>query len=174
MLEHLVDSRAQAEDVAQEVFLRVYRSRKQYVAGAKFATWLFTIANNAASNAVRDRSRRHEVNLRGANSGRVDPPDGQIGPGGQRPDARPTIDKAEMRQVVQAAMESLSERQRLAVLVEQIRGDELRRHRRDDGIVARSGEVAVVAGEREFARGPGAVFPGRAANAIARGLRLEA
>jgi RNA polymerase sigma-70 factor (ECF subfamily) len=47
VLEHLVGNRDQAEDLTQEVFLRVYRSRKSYVAGAKFSTWLFTIANNA-------------------------------------------------------------------------------------------------------------------------------
>ena len=90
LLERLVGNRELAEDLTQEVFLRVYRSRKQYVAGAKFATWLFTIANNAASNALRNRSRRREVNLRGADSGSGTRPDGQIGPGGQRPDARPT------------------------------------------------------------------------------------
>src|SRR5687767_14071828 len=43
ILEHLVGRRGQAEDLAQEVFLRVYRSRKTYVPGAKFSTWLFTI-----------------------------------------------------------------------------------------------------------------------------------
>jgi len=57
VLEHVVGSRDLAEDLTQEVFLRVYRSRKQYVPGAKFATWLFTIANNAALNALRNRSR---------------------------------------------------------------------------------------------------------------------
>ena len=71
VLEHLVGSRDLAEDLAQEVFLRVYRSREQYVAGAKFATWLFTIANNAASNALRDRSRRHEVTCGAARAARM-------------------------------------------------------------------------------------------------------
>ncbi len=53
VLEHLVGSRDTAEDLAQDVFLRVYRSRKRYVPGSKFSTWLFTIANNVASNARR-------------------------------------------------------------------------------------------------------------------------
>ncbi len=69
VLEHLVGRRELAEDLAQEVFLRVYRSRQQYAPGAKFATWLFTIANNVASNALRDRSRRPEVTLAGSESG---------------------------------------------------------------------------------------------------------
>ena len=58
-----VNSREQAEDLVQEVFLRVYRSRKTYEPTAKFATWLFRIANNLASNSVRDRSRRKEYQL---------------------------------------------------------------------------------------------------------------
>ena len=58
VLEHLMGERTQAEDLAQDVFLRVYRSRKTYVAGSKFSTWLFTIANNVASNALRSLARR--------------------------------------------------------------------------------------------------------------------
>ena len=63
VLEHLVGRRDQAEDLAQEVFLRVYRARKRYVVGAKFSTWLYTIANHVASNALRSMARRPEVNL---------------------------------------------------------------------------------------------------------------
>jgi len=54
LLGHLVGSREQAEDLSQEVFLRVYRARKTYPPGAKFATWVFTIANNVASHALRE------------------------------------------------------------------------------------------------------------------------
>ncbi len=64
VLEHLVGNHDQAEDLAQEAFLRVYRARKSYVPGAKFSTWLFTIVNNVASNALRTRFRRREVSLR--------------------------------------------------------------------------------------------------------------
>ena len=64
ILTHLVGNRDQAEDLAQEVFLRVYRARKRYVPGAKFSTWLFTIANNVASNARRSRARRPSWSLR--------------------------------------------------------------------------------------------------------------
>ena len=69
VLEHLVGRRHLAEDLAQEVFLRVYRARKRYVPGAKFSTWLYTIANNVASNALRSLARRPEVNLRPQGSG---------------------------------------------------------------------------------------------------------
>src|SRR6476620_4172728 len=63
LLTHLVGQRDLAEDLTQEVFLRVYRARKRYVPGAKFSTWLFTIAGNVASNALRSKSRRREVHL---------------------------------------------------------------------------------------------------------------
>ncbi len=123
VLEHMVGRRELAEDLAQDVFLRVYRSRQTYVPGAKFATWLFTIANNVACNALRDRSRRPEVTLASHESG----------PLGVRPMERlvqasssgmPTrqIDKAEIQDVVRMAMESLSERQRQAVLLNKFEG----------------------------------------------------
>ena len=123
VLEHLVGSRDLAEDLAQEVFLRVYRAREQYVVGAKFATWLFTIANNAASNALRNRARRHEVNLPGHESGPMGarPLDRMIQAGSGVMPAR-QLDKAEMRDIVRLAMESLSERQRLAVLLNKFEG----------------------------------------------------
>jgi RNA polymerase sigma factor (sigma-70 family) len=55
---------ATAEDLAQEVFLRIYRARKDYFAGAKFTTWVFLIATNLALNSVRDnRYQRMEVSL---------------------------------------------------------------------------------------------------------------
>ena len=63
VLEHLVGNREQAEDLTQDVFLRVFRARERYTSEAKFSTWLFTIANNVASNALRSRSRRREVGV---------------------------------------------------------------------------------------------------------------
>jgi RNA polymerase sigma-70 factor, ECF subfamily len=69
VLEHMVGNRDQADDLAQEVFLRVYRARKNYVPWAKFATWLYTIANNVAANSLRNQSRRHEVTLQSRESG---------------------------------------------------------------------------------------------------------
>ena len=57
VLAHLVGSSTEAEDLTQEVFLRVYRTRKGYRPKSKFSTWLFTIANNLALNHLRGRSR---------------------------------------------------------------------------------------------------------------------
>src|ERR1700693_3631167 len=60
----MVRDAATAEDLAQEVFLRIYRARKRYSPSAKFTTWLFRIATNLALNSVRDnRYQRMEVSL---------------------------------------------------------------------------------------------------------------
>src|SRR5581483_12214281 len=54
----MVHNQAVAEELAQEVFLRVYRARSSYRAEAKFTTWLYRIATNLAVNQARDT--RHE------------------------------------------------------------------------------------------------------------------
>lgn len=118
VLEHLVGRRDQAEDLAQEVFLRVYRARKRYIAGAKFSTWLYTIANHVAANALRSMSRRPEVNLtaRPNDSSGVSALEKMaLAASGAMPTRQ--LDKAELRDIVRVALSGLSERQRMAVLL---------------------------------------------------------
>jgi RNA polymerase sigma-70 factor (ECF subfamily) len=118
VLEHLVHNRELAEDLSQEVFLRVFRARHNYTAGAKFSTWLFTIANNVASNARRDRSRRKEVRVSRSpdEDSSAEPLDHMaLAASGLMPTRQ--LDKTEMAEVVRMAIENLSERQRLAVLL---------------------------------------------------------
>jgi RNA polymerase sigma-70 factor (ECF subfamily) len=118
VLDHLVGRRDLAEDLAQEVFLRVYRARKRYVVGAKFSTWLYTIANHVAANALRSQSRRHEVNVatRPTESGSTNVLDKMaVAASGAMPTRQ--MDKAELRDVVRQALQGLSERQRMAVLL---------------------------------------------------------
>src|ERR1700722_10222169 len=53
-----------AEDLAQEVFIRVYRAREKYAPSAKFTTWMFRIATNLALNRIRDsRYRQMEISI---------------------------------------------------------------------------------------------------------------
>ncbi|MCA9270971.1 MAG: sigma-70 family RNA polymerase sigma factor [Planctomycetales bacterium] len=118
ILQHLVGDRQLAEDLAQDVFLRVYRSRKRYQPGAKFSTWLFTIANNVARNARRTLSRRREVHL-AADSGESGERKTIENLAAEASGLMPTrlLDKAEMESIVRQAMQALNERQRLAVLL---------------------------------------------------------
>ncbi|MGQ9607296.1 MAG: RNA polymerase sigma factor [Thermogutta sp.] len=118
VLEHLVGNRHQAEDLAQEVFLRIYRARNTYQPNAKFATWLFKIVNNLALNQLRNRSRRREMSTDfrpdGSQFHEVFADAVQVS-SGQMPARR--LDKLEMRDIIRLALESLNERQRMAILL---------------------------------------------------------
>jgi RNA polymerase sigma-70 factor (ECF subfamily) len=118
LLEHLVGQRDSAEDLAQEVFLRVYRARKTYTPAAKFSTWLFTIVNNVASNAQRSRIRRKEINVAanpGDSTGAMPLDQMALAASAQMPTRQ--LDKTELREVVRAAVANLNQRQRMAVLL---------------------------------------------------------
>lgn len=105
-----------AEELAQEVFLRVYRSRQTYNAEAKFSTWLYRIATNLAVNHARDtKYERPEVTVN------LDEPDEETGSTIDLADAGMTAEQAMLRRERLAAIrqhvENLPERQRLAVLM---------------------------------------------------------
>jgi len=108
LLNQMVGNRSQAEDLAQEVFMRVYRARERYIPAAKFTTWLYTITQNVASNSLRKSSRRKEVNLTNSPSGAV-------------PTRRLAAQK-EMGQIIEDAVQSLGERQRMAMLLSKYEG----------------------------------------------------
>ncbi len=123
VLEHIVPNRDQAEDLTQEVFMRVYRARERYVPGAKFSTWLFTITHNVASNAIRKHVRRKEVNLISSPSGKIDvqPLDTMAkAKSGLMPTRR--VDQKEMSAIVRDAIQTLNERQRMAMLLSKFEG----------------------------------------------------
>ena len=65
LLRHLVGNRELAEDLTQDVFLRVFQARKSYQPNAKFITWLFTIARNIAHDKIRSQRRRPEIQFGG-------------------------------------------------------------------------------------------------------------
>lgn len=119
---HMVNDRSVAEDLAQEVFLRIYRARHGYTPDARFSTWVFRIASNLASNTRRSKGRRKEVQLAG-----------DSGPLGARPQEQLAVDESgmrpsrqfarnEMQQIVQDAMATLNERQRMALLFHKFEG----------------------------------------------------
>src|SRR5499433_4028316 len=86
-------SQALAEELAQEVFLRVYRSRSSYQAEAKFSTWLYRIATNLAVNHARDtRSERTAATVN------LDEPDPETGTTPDVADAKPTIEADILRE----------------------------------------------------------------------------
>ena len=117
-LYRMVRNREQAEDLAQEVFVRVYRAREDYVPSAKFTTWLFRIATNLALNSVRDtRYRKLEVS--------IDAPISETEDGDERtldiPEKHPNIEQHLVedarRKMIRHAIDKLPEKQRAAVLL---------------------------------------------------------
>jgi RNA polymerase sigma-70 factor (ECF subfamily) len=115
---HIVGSQEAAEDLAQDVFLRIYRARHGYEPTARFSTWIFRIANNLASNTRRNQGRRREVSLAGSDSGPMGaPPADQVAVEKSALMPARQLDKRELQGLVQKALETLNERQRMAVLL---------------------------------------------------------
>jgi len=117
VMNHLVGNTEEAEDLAQEVFLRVYRARKKYRPRSKFSTWLFTIANNLALNSLRARQRKPVVPLSLHDSGPLGPrPQEQlVHDPGTGPMQR--VQKDELAERIRQALDGLNERQRMAVVL---------------------------------------------------------
>jgi RNA polymerase sigma-70 factor (ECF subfamily) len=109
----MVQNQAVAEELAQEVFLRVYRSRESYEPTAKFTTWLFRIATHLALNSLRDgKNQRLEERLDDDSS---DTPVRQVS------DKRPSVEQTMVYQArldeIRRAVATLPEKQRAAVLM---------------------------------------------------------
>jgi RNA polymerase sigma-70 factor (ECF subfamily) len=117
VMTHLVGNPEEAEDLAQEVFLRIYRSRAKYRPRSKFSTWLFTIANNLALNSLRSRRRKPVVPLNARDSGPLGPRPAEqlVCDEGTGPSQK--IEKKELAGVIRRALEGLNERQRMAVVL---------------------------------------------------------
>ena len=124
-LYRMVHNQAVAEELAQEVFLRVYRSRESYRAEAKFTTWLYRIATNLAVNHARDT--RHE---RSAQNVYLDAPDEESGTTPDVADDTPSIEQSMLRDermaAIRAHVMALPERQRMAVLMHKYQGMDYR------------------------------------------------
>jgi RNA polymerase sigma-70 factor, ECF subfamily len=116
-LYRMVRNTAVAEDLAQEVFLRVYRARQEYAPSAKFTTWMFRIATNLALNSVRDnRHRQMEISVDQS----VDTGDDELR-ALEVPDRAPSAEQelvARCRsELIMKAIHALPEKQRAAVLL---------------------------------------------------------
>jgi len=117
----MVHNQAVAEELAQEVFLRVYRSRHTYRAEAKFTTWLYRIATNLGVNHARDT--KYE---RAAQNVYLDEPDAETGSTPDLADSTPTVEhdlvRNERFRAIRQHVTALPERQRTAVLMHKFQG----------------------------------------------------
>jgi RNA polymerase sigma-70 factor, ECF subfamily len=113
-LYRMVKDQAAAEDLAQEVFLRIYRARKEYSPSAKFTTWLFRIATNLALNAIRDgRYRQMQISIDTPRD--EDEPVIEIAAQESRADDR--LIERERNVMIRGAILALPEKQRAAVIL---------------------------------------------------------
>jgi RNA polymerase sigma-70 factor, ECF subfamily len=122
-LHRMVQNRAISEELAQEVFLRVYRSRGTYEPTAKFTTWLFRIATHLALNAIRDGRK-----LKGHESLDREVRDGVVLDGVARdvrdrqPNAEQELIRAGKVNEIRQAIQALPDKQRAAVLMHKYQG----------------------------------------------------
>jgi RNA polymerase sigma-70 factor (ECF subfamily) len=114
----MVQNQAVSEELAQEVFLRVYRSRATYEPTAKFTTWLFRIATHVALNSIRDRKK--EKGHESLDEEMLDGLERQVA------DRQQTVEQAMVHEVkvreVRQAIEALPAKQRAAVLMHKYEG----------------------------------------------------
>ncbi len=117
----MVHNQAVAEELAQEVFLRVYRSRETYRAEARFSTWLYRIATNLGVNHARDTRRE-----RTSPTVHLDEPDAETGTTPDLADSTPSVEaeivQRERMNAIRQHVMALPERQRTAVLMHKYEG----------------------------------------------------
>ena len=117
----MVHNQAIAEELAQEVFLRVYRSRETYRAEARFSTWLYRIATNLGVNYARDNKQE-----RTASTIYLDQADSETGMtpdvADTTPDAESDLLREERLNAIRQHVMALPERQRMAVLMHKYEG----------------------------------------------------
>jgi len=112
----------EAEDLAQNVFLQVYKSRNRYKQTAKFSTWLFTIARNLCLNELRRRSRHPAESIEETQAENEDQPQRQYEDKSQMAPPEKLL-QGELAQKIEEALAELPENQRSAILL--CRQDEL-------------------------------------------------
>lgn len=108
----MLGNASEAEDIAQQVFLRLWKARARYQPTAKFTTFLYTITRNLVFNESRRRSRRKESSL----DQRKDDYELELPANPNHQPDRQNLN-AELREAVDRAIEALPEKQRLAIVL---------------------------------------------------------
>ena len=104
---------ADTEDIAQQVFIRLWKAAERYQPTAKFTTFLFTITRNLVFNATRKKSRRKEHSL----DEQEDEWHQTIEDGNSHSRPDQSLAQTELREVIDRAIAALPEKQRLAVVL---------------------------------------------------------
>lgn len=108
-----LNDEAEAEDIAQETFIRIFRAAGSYSPDAKFTTWLYTIVKNLCFNALRKRRSAQIVSVEEEALPEIP---------AVSPDPADVIDGKRLRSTVLAAVNALPENMRIAVLLNKFHG----------------------------------------------------
>jgi RNA polymerase sigma-70 factor (ECF subfamily) len=111
----------QAEDCAQEVFIRLYKMRGKYRATARISTLIYRITANLCLNYVRDRKRRRMLSL-DRPAGETEEPVGALVEDGAAEDVSARMEKAERAEIVRRALDQIPDRQRIALILHRFEG----------------------------------------------------
>jgi RNA polymerase sigma-70 factor (ECF subfamily) len=120
LISRVLNDRECSDDLAQEVFVRVYVHRRNYRRGSKFSTWLFTIAANLAKNEIRRRVRRRnwfsldalQELLSDSAAQLADPTEGQ----------ESRMQREQLQDAIGRAIATVPEKYRLALVLRDIEG----------------------------------------------------
>jgi len=120
LISRVLNDRESADDLAQEVFVRIYVHRRNYRRGSKFSTWLFTIAANLAKNEIRRRVRkRHWFSLdalqdllKDSTPQLADPTEGQ----------ERSMEREQLQELMARAIATVPEKYRLALVLRDVEG----------------------------------------------------
>jgi RNA polymerase sigma-70 factor (ECF subfamily) len=116
-----LNNRADAEDLGQEVFVRVYRARKKWQPEAKFTTWLYRVTVNACLNEVRNRRTRPTQSAAAIHAGDGSAREIAIADGKAEPPSA-ALERTELHAAVRSAVDALPDRQRMALLLNKFQG----------------------------------------------------
>jgi len=120
LIYRFIGDAADAEDLAQEVFLRIYRARQTYKPTAKFSTWMFRITANVSLNALRSRANRRDDVSIDQMAETQDGPRAMPDPETRMPDQR--LHQGELQDKVRQAIGTLPEKQQIAVVLNKYEG----------------------------------------------------
>jgi RNA polymerase sigma-70 factor (ECF subfamily) len=116
LLWRMLRDQTEAEDIAQNVFVQVFKSAHRYEVSSKFSTWLYTIARNLGLNEIRRRSRHPAESIEGARFEQEDEPLRQF-EDKQSPSPPRTLLQGELEAKIEEALADLPENQRTAILL---------------------------------------------------------
>ena len=108
----MLGSNSEVEDIAQQVFIRVWKSAGRYTPRAKFTTWLLKITRNLVFNELRRTRRRAYVPIQTESEAEEIPLKDETSP---MPDA--SLLENELQEAIEKAITELPERQRMALVL---------------------------------------------------------